>query len=126
LEAPAREEVTCLLGDLSRGDSAVAEALFPMIYDELRSLASRYMKNERREHTLQATALVNEAYLKLVDQTAQWESRAHFFRMAARAMRQILVDHARRRNAAKPLGGRPTHSSDRLSWRWIFRSRFAS
>lgn len=78
----------------------------PLVYDELRRLASAYMRRERPDHTLQATALVHEAYLRLVDQTQiDWRGRAHFFSIAARLMRQILVDHARERNAAKRGGG---------------------
>lgn len=78
----------------------------PLVYDELRRLASGYMRRERPDHTLQATALVHEAYLRLVDQTQiDWRGRAHFFSIAARLMRQILVDHARERNADKRGGG---------------------
>ncbi len=80
--------------------------IFSAVYDELRALARRQMGRERADHTLQPTALVNEAYLRLVDDSRLgWESRAHFFGIAARAMRQVLIDHARRRNSAKRGGG---------------------
>lgn len=80
--------------------------LFPIIYRELRRVAGRYLARERRDHTLQPTALVHEAFLKLVDQRhATWQNRSHFYGIAAQAMRRILVDHARRRRAAKRDGG---------------------
>jgi RNA polymerase sigma-70 factor (ECF subfamily) len=89
-------EVTMLLSALKRGDDAAAARLMPLIYDELRRLAASYMRRERTDHTLQATALVHEAYLKLVEQrSTDWQSRAHFFGVAAQLMRRILVDHAR-------------------------------
>jgi RNA polymerase sigma factor (TIGR02999 family) len=96
------DEITKILQSLSKGDSEAPEKLMPLVYDELRRLASSYMRRERSDHTLQATALVHEAYLRLVDQTQiDWRGRAHFFSIAARLMRQILVDHARERNAEK-------------------------
>ena len=83
-------------------DSRVVDRLFPLVYDELRRIAAAQMKKERPDHTLRATALVNEAYLKLVDQTrVQWQNRAHFFAIAARAMRRILIDYARTRSREK-------------------------
>jgi RNA polymerase sigma-70 factor, ECF subfamily len=89
-------EVTVLLSALKQGDDAAAARLMPLIYDELRRLAGSYMRRERTDHTLQATALVHEAYLKLVEQrSTDWQSRAHFFGVAAQLMRRILVDHAR-------------------------------
>ncbi len=92
------ENVTRLLRSWSQGDEAAANELFPIVYQELRRLARQYMYGERPEHTLQATALIHEAYLRLVDQRrTQWQSRAHFFAVAAQMMRRILVDHARRR-----------------------------
>jgi RNA polymerase sigma factor (TIGR02999 family) len=105
--APA--EVTELLLAWSAGDGSALEALAPLVYQELRQVARRYMRGERAEHTLQATALVNEAYLKLVDiNRMQWQNRAHFFAIAARLMRRILVDAARARQAKKrSAGGRP-------------------
>jgi RNA polymerase sigma factor (TIGR02999 family) len=103
---PPSHEITSLLREWSEGDEAALDRLFPLVYDGLRRLASRSLLRERAGHTLQATALVNEAYLKLVDQHAvRWQERAHFFAVAARIMRRILVDHARRHNAGKRGGG---------------------
>lgn len=102
---PPRQEATRLLVEWSNGDGAAAEGLLPIVYDELRLLARGYLQRERANHTLQATALVHEAYIRLVDQTtATWQNRAHFFGAAARAMRRILVDYARRHRAAKRSG----------------------
>jgi RNA polymerase sigma factor (TIGR02999 family) len=86
------------------GNEEALKQLMPMVYDELRRLAARYMRNERREHTLQATALVNEAYIRLVDMKVTWQDRAHFFAVAARLMRRLLVDHARGHHRAKREG----------------------
>jgi RNA polymerase sigma factor (TIGR02999 family) len=98
--------VTQLLADWSRGDDAALAELTPLVYEELRRLAHHYMEGERPDHTLQTTALVNEAYLRLADQTnPNWQSRAHFFAAAARAMRQILVSYARSNRAQKRGGG---------------------
>jgi RNA polymerase sigma factor (TIGR02999 family) len=95
-------DVTQLLIQLTEGNRAVHDNLLPLIYDELRSLAANYLRRERSGHTLQPTALVHEAYLRLVDQTqVQWQNRAHFFGVAAQMMRRILVDHARGHNAGK-------------------------
>jgi RNA polymerase sigma factor (TIGR02999 family) len=103
LESP---DVTQLLKDWSGGDEAAADRLMPLVHEELRRLAHQYMRREKPGHTLQTSALVNEAYVRLVDQSKiQWESRAHFFGIAARLMRQILVDQARRKNFAKRGGG---------------------
>ncbi|MEO6872539.1 MAG: sigma-70 family RNA polymerase sigma factor [Chthoniobacterales bacterium] len=100
--APPRDQATRLLVDLSRGDGVAAERLMPLVYDELRRLARGYLRRERSDHTLQATGLVHEAYLRLVDQsTTNWQNRAHFLGIAAQVMRRILVDHARRRGAEK-------------------------
>jgi len=97
-----------LLRTWSRGDGTAIEALIPLIYKELRQRAHRYMGRERRGHTLQTTALINEAYLRLVGSPVAWESRNHFFAIAARMMRRILVDHARTRRSLKRGGeGRP-------------------
>lgn len=94
--------VTELLVQLSEGKDDVVNDIFPLIYDELRKLANNYLRNERTNHTLQPTALVHEAYLKLVDHTRMnWQNRAHFLGMAATLMRQILIDHARRHRAGK-------------------------
>jgi RNA polymerase sigma-70 factor, ECF subfamily len=96
------EGITQLLIDWSKGDQAALERLMPLVYSELRRLAGNYLRRERGEHTLQPTALVNEAYLKLVDQrNAKWQNRAHFFGISAQLMRRILVDHARRHEAVK-------------------------
>jgi RNA polymerase sigma factor (TIGR02999 family) len=95
-------DVTQILLDWSKGDSAAPEKLMPFVYEELRRLARSYLARERADHTLQATALVHEAYLRLADQTQlSWKDRAHFYGIAARLMRRILVDHARAHNAAK-------------------------
>jgi RNA polymerase sigma-70 factor, ECF subfamily len=89
-------EVTVLLSALTRGEDGAASKLMPMVYEELRRLAGSYMRRERVDHTLQATALVNEAYLKLIEQrSVNWQSRAHFFGVCAQLMRRILIDHAR-------------------------------
>jgi RNA polymerase sigma-70 factor (ECF subfamily) len=99
-------EVTQLLQQWSRGDDAALAELTPLVYEELRRLAHHYMEGQRPDHTLQTTALVNEAYLRLADQTnPTWQSRAHFFAVAARAMRQIVVDYARSNRAQKRGGG---------------------
>ncbi len=96
------ENITQLLLELSDGKAASAEALLPAVYDELKRLASGYLRKERANHTLQPTALVHEAYLKLVDQTrVSWQNRAHFFGVAANIMRRILVDYARVHKAEK-------------------------
>jgi len=96
------EGITQLLLKWSEGDNSALERLMPLVYNELRRLAVRYLRRERANHTLQPTALVNEAYLRLVDQQqVEWQNRAQFYGLAARLMRNILVDHARRRQAAK-------------------------
>jgi RNA polymerase sigma factor (TIGR02999 family) len=101
-----QQDITQLLGALSSGDRSALDVLFPLVYDELRRLARRQLQHERPGHTLDSVALVNEAYLKLVDQgNVRWQNRAHFFAISARAMRTILVDYARARNAAKRGGG---------------------
>ena len=100
------ERVRQLLGDLRRGDEAALTQLTPLVYEDLRRLAHRYMSGQRADHTLQTTALVHEAYLRLADQTnPSWQTRAHFFAVAARAMRHILVDYARRYRSHKRGGG---------------------
>lgn len=99
-------EVTRILQALKEGKPEASEKLLPLVYDELRRLASGYMRRERPDHTLQATELVHEAYLRIIDQTqVDWKDRAHFFGIASRLMRQILVDHARARKAEKRGGG---------------------
>ena len=97
-----RSQVTQILGDWNRGDKDAADRLFPLVYDELKRIAARYFGHERKDHTLQPTALVHEAFLRLVDQTrVQWESRAHFMAVAATMMRRILVDYARAHEAQR-------------------------
>jgi RNA polymerase sigma factor (TIGR02999 family) len=109
----SQQRVTELLGKWSQGDQAALIELTPLIYEELRRLAHREMGAERPYHTLQTTALVNEAYLRLADQTnPQWQNRAHFFAVAARAMRQILVSYARSQCAQKRGGGAPKMELD--------------
>jgi len=101
-DTPDTQPVTQLLLELRAGHGAVMERLFPLVYDELRRIAGRALRGERTGHTLSTTGLVHEAYLRLVDQTrTEYNDRAHFFGIAARAMRQILVDYARRHGAAK-------------------------
>jgi RNA polymerase sigma factor (TIGR02999 family) len=95
------QEVTRLLKSLNAGDRDAVDALVPIVYSELRKLAGHYLKSEREGHTLQPTALVHEAFLKLVEQETQWQNRTHFFAMAANLMRRILVDYARSHNAGK-------------------------
>jgi len=100
--------VTELLREWTSGNSAAMDELLPYIYDELHRRAARYLRRERINHTLQTTALVHEAYLKLVDQKAvQWKDRGHFFAVAAQAMRRILIDHAKHKNRAKRGGDVP-------------------
>jgi RNA polymerase sigma factor (TIGR02999 family) len=101
-----QQQVTQLLVAWSSGDSAALDKLIPLVEPELHRLAHHYMSREAEGHTLQTTALVNEAYLQLVDQTrAHWQSRPHFFAAAAQLMRRIMVDHARQRHALKRGGG---------------------
>src|SRR6266513_1495275 len=102
----SQQRVTELLGRWSQGDDAALAELTPLVYEELRRLAHRQMGGERLDHTLQTTALVNEAYLRLADQSnPRWQNRAHFFAVAARAMRRILVTYARSQRAQKRGGG---------------------
>jgi len=97
-----QHEITRLLADWSNGDRQALEKLTPLVYDELRRLAARYLRQERSDHTLQSTALVHEAYMKLVGQNnVRWQNRAHFFGIAAQMIRRILVDYARSQHAEK-------------------------
>ena len=103
---PQEQDVTQVLRELSADHNDGPARLLPLVYDELRKLSQAYLQDERPDHTLQATALVHEAYLRLVDwQNVTWKNRAHFFAVAAQVMRRILVDHARERNAQKRGGG---------------------
>jgi RNA polymerase sigma factor (TIGR02999 family) len=105
-----RGEITQLLQRWRAGDESALADLFPLVYEELRTLAQRHLRKERSSHTLQRTALVHEAFLRVVDQKqVDWESRAQFFGIASQMMRRILVDHARRRSAAKRGGGQAPH-----------------
>ncbi len=108
--------VTQILASIERGDPHAAEHLLPLVYDELRKLAARRMADEAADHTLQATALVHEAYLRLVDapESRHWNSRGHFFMAAAEAMRRILVESARRKQRAKHGGDRQRIDLDQL------------
>ena len=99
--APSFGAITILLSRLNRGDRDAFDSLVPLVYQELRHLAQAYLRRESPNHTLQPTALIHEAYLRLVENGADYQSRKHFFAIAARVMRQILVDHARARYAAK-------------------------
>jgi RNA polymerase sigma factor (TIGR02999 family) len=102
MNGPGMENITQLLIEVTNRNSAAVDVLLPLIYDELRSLAANYLRRERSNHTLEPTALVHEAYLRMVDQTqVNWQNRAHFFGVAAQMMRRILVDHARAHNAEK-------------------------
>ena len=113
MSMPVPSDVTALLLAWGRGESEARERLIPLVYAELRRLAAGAMAAERRDHTLEPTALVHETYLKLVRQAdVPWQNRAHFFGVAARLMRQILVDHARVRGAQKRGGGRPRLTLD--------------
>ena len=106
-------DVTRLLLHLSNGRPAAADELLPLVYAELRNMAARLLRSERPDHTLQPTALVHEAYLRLVDQRVDtWQNKAHFLGIAAQAMRRILIDHARRRRATKRGGARVTLDDD--------------
>jgi RNA polymerase sigma factor (TIGR02999 family) len=106
MDSRSPEQITQLLLDWSRGDRAAFDELVPIVYGELRRLARHYMRGERGGHTLQTTALVNEAYLRLVGhENIEWQSRGHFFGVAAQAMRRVLVDHARARGYQKRGGG---------------------
>ena len=103
---PHQHEITQLLAEWREGNQSALDELYPLVYDELHRLARRYMSRERKGHTLQTTALINEAYVRLVDQkNVQWANRSHFFAISAQIMRRILIDHARRHAYAKRGGG---------------------
>ncbi len=113
---PGGESTGRLLRRIDGGDDEAAEELFAVLYEDLRRAAGRWMGDERTAHTLQPTALVHEAFVRLVDSgpSADWESRRHFFRVAARAMRNVLVDHARARKAQKRGGELERHGLDQV------------
>ena len=100
-----QQQVTQLLLDWRDGNRAALDGLLPLVHDELHRIAHRHMRRERPNHTLQTSALLNEAYLRLVDQEVAWQNRAHFFAIAANLMRQILINYAEARNSAKRGGG---------------------
>ena len=112
-DPPAPEAVTQLLVQWQQGDAKAIDRLMPLVYAELRAIAGRYLARESPGHTLQSTALVHEAYLRLVDQRrVQWQNRAHFFGISAQMMRRIMVDHARRAHRDKRGGTTPKLSLD--------------
>ena len=113
MSADSSTRINRLLADWGHGNEEAREALIPVVYNELRRQARRHLRGERPDHTLESAALVNEAYLRLVRQDApQWQNRAHFFGVAAQLMRHILVDHARKRIAAKRGAGAPLLALD--------------
>ena len=114
MSATPPQEVTQLLAAWSDGDRSALDKLLPLVEGELHRLAHRYMSHEREDHTLQTTALVNEAYLKLIDQKVDWQNRAHFFGIAAQIMRRILIDHARK-HLGPGRGGGKTISLDEVA-----------
>ena len=112
-KTPKQHEITQLLAEWSDGNQSALDELYPLVYDELHRLARRYMSRERQGHTLQTTALINEAYVRLVDQrNVHWANRSHFFAISAQIMRRILIDHARRHAYAKRGGGAQQVSLD--------------
>ncbi len=117
MSSGAANEITSLLVAWSGGDSAALARLMPLTYRTLREIATYLMRRERGEHTLQTTALVHEAYLRLADlERIGWQNRAHFYAMSARLMRRVLVEHARRRSRAKRGGGAPQVSLDDVDY----------
>lgn len=117
MDLPDKKDVTVLLNAVGAGNENAPEKLLEIVYDDLRRLAGAYMRNERGDHTLQATALVHEAFIRLVDwENATWQNRAHFFAVAAEIMRKILIDHARRKNARKRSGGQKIELNEAVSF----------
>jgi RNA polymerase sigma factor (TIGR02999 family) len=113
MTSSSTHEVTRLLHEVQQGSPEASEHLIRLVYDELHRVAERYMRRERGDHTLQPTILVDEAFMRLVEQRAMtWQNRAHFFAIAAQAMRRILVDYARRRSAARRNGGQRVTLAD--------------
>ena len=106
------EQITRLLADWSQGDEHALAAVTPLIYEELRRLARKHMRGERANHTLQSTALVHEAYVRLLGQNVEWKSRTHFYAIAAKMMRRILMDHAKKHKASKRGSGVAAQSLD--------------
>lgn len=104
-QAQNPQNITQLLAEWRDGNQSALDELYPLVYDELHRLARRYMSRERKGHTLQTTALINEAYVRLVGQKVNWANRSHFFAISAQIMRRILIDHARRHAYAKRGGG---------------------
>jgi len=112
-ESTPQHEITLLLDAWSSGNQSALDELYPLVYDELHRLARRYMSREKKGHTLQTTALINEAYVRLVDQrNVHWANRSHFFAISAQIMRRILIDHARSHAYAKRGGGQEQVSLD--------------
>jgi RNA polymerase sigma factor (TIGR02999 family) len=109
---PNSQNITQLLAEWRDGNQSALDELYPLVYDELHRLARRYMSRERKGHTLQTTALINEAYVRLVGQKVNWANRSHFFAISAQIMRRILIDHARRHQYAKRGGGAQQVSLD--------------
>jgi len=109
---PNPQNITQLLAEWRDGDQSALDELYPLVYDELHRLARRYMSRERKGHTLQTTALINEAYVRLAGQKVDWANRSHFFAISAQIMRRILIDHARRHAYAKRGGGAQQVSLD--------------
>ncbi len=117
MSLPNQQDITVLLNAVNTGSETAPGKLLELVYDDLRRLAGAYMKNERGDHTLQATALVHEAFIRLVDwQNVTWQNRAHFFAVAAEVMRKILIDHARQRKAQKHSGGRKIELHEAISF----------
>lgn len=117
MNIPESGEITILLERINQGDGNAPGELLPLVYDELRKLAHSYMQNERSDHTLQATALVHEAFIRVVDwENVSWESRAQFFAVVAQVMRNVLVDYARARKTNKRFGGQKIVLDDAISF----------
>ena len=111
------EQITVLLEQMNAGDGDAPEKLLPLVYDDLRRLARAYFANEKADHTLQATALVHEAYIRLVNwENVNWQTRAQFFAVAAEVMRKVLIDHARHKNALKRSGGQKISLDEAVSF----------
>jgi RNA polymerase sigma factor (TIGR02999 family) len=114
MATPSTKPVTQLLRQWRAGNQQALDQLMSLVYNELHRLASHYMKSERQDHTLQATALVNEAFIRLVDLDVPWQDRTHFFAVAARLLRRILVDHAKSHRRAKRAGGQVKMTLDEV------------